>query len=389
MNQPQTSPPSKPAFSVSRGKKAEAIRLFVYTVPGLGKTTLLAESDKALIADVENGSHHVDVARIEHGYINTWEKVIAFADALLQTTDFDEYKTIGFDTLNALERMLHAYLIRRDAPESREGNSIVKGSIEAYGFKKGFTIAAEEFRKLLARLERLRVTKGKNIVFTSHSMTVKVPNPLGQDYEKYVPSVNDKLWAELFGWCDVVGFGQHQVVTIQTSKRAKAKVDAKRSGARTLHVQPSASWEAKTRYMMPPEMSFSAETFWTNLQRGMINTADKLRKEIEEILANIKETTLMTDRTGQVVPVTQAVRNAMAQVGDDTGKLARIRDGALGKLREQTQDEGEETAGETTSGEEAGAAQAIPDGDSEPPPDVVTVNLNQASNAGAGTPPTA
>lgn len=358
---------------MTKGKREEPVKLFLYAIPGIGKTTLLSESDRPLVIDVENGSHHLDVARISQEHVNTWEKLIACIDAIGTRPEYDEFKTIGIDTVDAMEKMLWNYLIRRDKPEIKEGNSTLSGSIEAYGYNKGYTVAVEECRKLLARLERLRVAKGKNIVLLGHSSTKKVPNPLGVDFEAYRPAINEKLAALLGGWSDVVVFGQYHTVTTQSSKRSKAKVNIAASGARILHTSPSPAWEAKTRYPMPKEMPFEASAFWGALKRGMTDEPGRLRKEIENAIAELKDTTVVTV-DGVVTAVSILATKQLETAGDQTTLLSRLLDRVMAKLREQQSAEPEvNEEGEDTKPAEIPEVAEIPaePEDQEPPADVV------------------
>jgi hypothetical protein len=52
------------SLNITRGKQATASRVVVYGTEGIGKSTLASQFPKPLILDTEEGTHHLDVARV-------------------------------------------------------------------------------------------------------------------------------------------------------------------------------------------------------------------------------------------------------------------------------------------------------------------------------------
>ena len=65
-----------------------------------------------------------------------------------------------------------------------KGNRIVR--IEDYGFGKGYQHVYETFLTLLGDLDR-HVRAGRNVILICHDCCTNVPNPQGEDWQRYEP----------------------------------------------------------------------------------------------------------------------------------------------------------------------------------------------------------
>jgi hypothetical protein len=325
-------------IAVSTGRRPGPVRVCLYAVHGLGKTTLAGESPDALLLDIAGGSDHVDCARIEQKDLRTFPQFLAALETIATDPAFAQYKTIAVDELTGLESLIHKFIVWRDKPSSKDRDTgyVLSSGIEAYGFKKGFDVALVELDKALLALEALH-RQGRNIFLLGHVGIERKKRPDGEDYDAYAPRAHASFSARISQWCDVVAFGQFETVTTKTGKYGRAKVDVNRSRARLLHVQPSAAWDAKTRWPMPPKMNFDAATFWAELRKGQVGQPKMLRKEIEQTLTAVSEgVARLTDDAAatQFRHVATAGAEALANYGDDTARLARLRDRARVQLAE-------------------------------------------------------
>lgn len=337
------------------------MRMFLYGTKGIGKTTLVVEAQKSLLVDPEGGSDQLDVnARIDQPHVNTWAKLNAVTDDICTNPIYSEFTTVGFDTADWIEKLCWRHCIQRDKPKSK-GDYDLEASIEAYGFGKGYEVAADEFRKWLARLERLRAV-GKNVVIIGHSATKKVQNPVGEDYEQFRPSVHDKVAALISGWVDIMAFAMYQVIVTKASKFAKAKAqNAMMAGVRWLYTSPSPAWEAKSRYLLPERMQLDAGEFWAALARGMGEDAGKLRKRIEAILAELRDTKIV-----------ELAKETMTKFGDNANGLNRLLQKCTVKLQEQQEADAQDQAKREAEAELSGEAlPKVQDEESDGPPDDV------------------
>jgi hypothetical protein len=293
---PQPAPGSRPPgvpgaksriSAIKRGQLRSALRYLFYGPEGVGKSSLLADVENILLADIEGGSDNIDVPRYmfrdeEGGHVPR-----SFADVLGMVEDLDAnpnhgFSALGFDTADALEALVHRHICEREG----------KGSIEEFGFGKGYQVALDEFRRFLATLDRLR-SKGMHIVIVGHSIVKTFKNPEGEDYDRYQLRVHDKTAGLIKEWSDVVGFINFE------GGGAKLKGDASQAkrargwstGKRVVHLHREAAWDAKSRLSMPAEIELDVAHPWAPFAQAAggsrDTTAESLATEVTAELDRI------------------------------------------------------------------------------------------------------
>lgn len=310
--------------SIKRGQLRSALRYLFYGPEGVGKSSLLADVDNILLGDIEGGSDNIDVPRYmfrdeEGGHVPR-----SFAEVLGMVEDLDAnyaqwaaqgVSALGFDTADALEALVHRHICEREG----------KGSIEEFGFGKGYQVALDEFRRFLALLDRLRA-KGMNIVMVGHSIVKTFKNPEGEDYDRYQLRVHDKAAGLLKEWSDVVGFvnfeGGGAKLKGDTAQTKRARGWS--TGKRVVHLHREAAWDAKSRLSLPAEIELDVAHPWAPfaLATGGAREvdADALRAEI----------TVELDRIGIEEFITAAgkatTRTAVLEIAakSDPSTLTRI-----------------------------------------------------------------
>lgn len=242
--------PQPGGFIVSRGRANGGKRIVLYGPGGVGKTTLASLiGGRTAFLDVESGSGHLDIERIgvERGGKPT---IDTFAELrkLLQSQALDIYANVVVDTATKVEELAIAYTLAT-VPHEKGG---LVGSIEGYGFGKGYQHVYETFLLFLADLDRL-VQKGKNVVLVCHECVADVPNPSGDDFIRYEPhlqapkSGKSSIRNRVIQWADAVLFVGYDVLT----KDGKGKG----GGTRTiwLNERPDHIAKARREDGLPPE----------------------------------------------------------------------------------------------------------------------------------------
>jgi hypothetical protein len=244
--------------SIKRGQLRSALRYMFYGPEGVGKSSLLSDVDDLLLADIEGGSDNIDVPRYmfrdeEGGHVpRSYSEVLSMIEDLNTNTGHG-FKALGFDTADALEALMHRYICEQHG----------KGSIEEFGFGKGYQVALDEMRRFLSLLDGLRA-KGLAILFVGHSIVKTFKNPEGEDYDRYQLRVHDKLGGLLKEWCDVVGFirfdGGAAKIKGDVSQTKRARGWA--TGKRIVHLARDAAWDAKSRLSLPAEIELDVAHPW-------------------------------------------------------------------------------------------------------------------------------
>ncbi|MCA6566603.1 MAG: ATP-binding protein, partial [Pseudanabaena sp. M151S2SP2A07QC] len=227
------------------------IRPQVYTVygpNGVGKTTLACSFEEPIILDLEDGSGFVGgVKRLGSGLLPDFATVESTVTELLSAKH--TYKTLVIDSLEALESLISKALC--------EANEV--DSIEAIGFGKGYVMAREKMEGLMLKLRGLRDAKKMNVIIVAHSTVKSFNDPKSNStYDRYILRSNDKLASVVKDLSDSIFFINNKVLT-QDSKQNPNKSKAFSTGERVIHTVWSHAYDAKSRYPVKEEISFTLD----------------------------------------------------------------------------------------------------------------------------------
>ena len=305
---PQPTPQAAPASrmklaAVVSGRIAKPVRVLVWGTEGIGKSTFGANAPSPIFLGAEDGTSELDVARFPEPA--NWQDAF---DAVAELTNAQhEYKTLVIDTLDWLEPMCWAHVCATSKPD-RTGKR--PDSIEAFGYGKGYSAALDEWRRLLSLIERLRNVRGMHVVLLAHGWVKGFKNPDGADYDRYELKLHPKAGGLLKEWCDAVLFANYETLTHEDNGRTKGIA----TGARVIHTQRRAAWDAKNRYDLPETLPLDWHAFYDAVLAHRPADPAKLKATIAELLERADDETRVR------------VVAALAKVGDDSAQLARIAD---------------------------------------------------------------
>lgn len=224
--------------AVRRGRIEMPLRVLMHGVEGVGKTTFASHAPRPIFLGAEDGTSHLDVERFPTP--ETWADVTDAVQTL--TAEQHPYKTLVVDTVDWAEPLIWDFICRRDTQDN----------IEAYGYGKGYTAALDEWRKLLAALERLRAARHTHVVMLAHSWIRPFKNPEGEDYDRYELKLNAKAGGLLKEWSDCVLFANFE--TYAAKDKQTKRVKGVSTGARLLYTTRTAAYDAKNRHDLPDSM---------------------------------------------------------------------------------------------------------------------------------------
>lgn len=230
-------------------------RIVIFGLDGLGKSTFASESPSPIFICAEEGLGRLTPARFPTPDDVSFLDIL---DAIEELTAKDHnYQTLVIDTLDWLEPIIWQFICERDK----------KPDLESYGYGKGLVAALDQWRILIAALERMRRARRMGVILVAHSWIKPFKNPNGEDYERYELKLDKRaarLWSE---WVDAVMFANYETLTI-TDDRTK-RVKGVSSGARLLHTTHSAAWDAKNRYALPDVLPLSYAEFDAAMRAGI------------------------------------------------------------------------------------------------------------------------
>lgn len=286
--------------SITKSATKQPPRIVLYGVEGIGKSTFASMADRPIFLGPEDGTPHLEVERFPIPDDMVWLDLLDAIDDLTATET--PYHTLVVDTVDWVEPLIWTAVVNRSK------DSVTIEDVGG-GFQKGYKEAIMEWRQLLARLERLRAKRGMQIILLGHHKTSTFKNPEGQDYIRFVMKIHELAAGLLKEWCDAVFFANYETVTKAEKKRAAKGIA---TGARLIHTQWCAAWDAKTRYDLPETLPLDWNEFQAALAQGSAAQPEALLAAIEDLLQKVD-----TD--------TQArVRAATDKAAGDPNQLARI-----------------------------------------------------------------
>jgi hypothetical protein len=224
-----------PPARFTRRARTTPLGMVLYGTPGVGKTTQAAAFPGAVICRYEDGLGMLDVDATE--LLTTYpEGVAAINEALALTPG-----TFVLDSLDWLERAIHAETCRRHG----------KASIEAFGYGKGYTEAAVVWAEFLDGMTALR-RAGWSVVLLAHSQVVRFDAPDTESYDRYSLKLHKHAAALVTEWAEVIGFMHWETSTTDRENGRGSNTRAIGTGHRNIALQETPAYIAKSRYPVPP-----------------------------------------------------------------------------------------------------------------------------------------
>ena len=281
--------------SIVTGVKCPPPRIFLWGLPGVGKTTWSAGAPAPIFACAEEGAEQLGAARVE---INTW---LDFLDMIVMLkNEAHPYKTLVIDSARPLESFLWDYLCSTHGWKN----------IDSPDYGKGYAAATKEWIQVLKDLDALRRAKGMGLIMIGHSAEKEANNPeLDVAYRRFEVKLHRSAWDTIRAWCDGVFFAKYEAFVKGTGSKARGFS----TGVRELCTQWSAVYDAKSRWSMPAKISLDYSEFAQYLNGEVLpDEVVQLKDQLLEVGAPLIGTKLESKRDA-----------AIAFAGDDPVKLRR------------------------------------------------------------------
>ncbi|MEX0716606.1 MAG: ATP-binding protein [Planctomycetaceae bacterium] len=226
---------------VQSGRRAAPRRVMLYGTHGVGKSTFAAAAHAPIFIQTEDGLGEIDCDRFP--LTQSFDEALQALSELY--TAEHAYRTVVVDSLDWLERLIHAEICRqRNVP-----------SIEDIGYSKGYVFALTPWREFLTGLDALRNDRAMTIVLLAHARIERFENPETETYDRYVPRLHKLASGLIQEWCDEVLFATYRVHTkVNDEGFGRKKAKGIGTGERILRTAERPAHVAKNRLNLPDEL---------------------------------------------------------------------------------------------------------------------------------------
>ncbi|TLM56255.1 ATP-binding protein, partial [Acinetobacter baumannii] len=172
-----------PIITADQTLLVQAIIVYLYADPGLGKSSMGFTAEKAISFDFDRGAHRTgELRRGAVVQVHQWSDV-----ANLTPQDLAPYKTVVIDTVGAMLECIKTHLLLTANNRQKDGSLKLK----AQG------LANQTFKQYINTL----ISLGKDVVFIAHASEDQ-----NGDQIIYRPDLGGKNSNELYRIADVMGY---------------------------------------------------------------------------------------------------------------------------------------------------------------------------------------
>lgn len=228
-------------LNIQSGKMKKPVKMVLYGVEGVGKTTFASKFPRPIFIDAEAGTRRLDVDRVE---VSNWTELMSVLDNLKEYKN--QYDTVVIDTADAVEELgIRTVCARLKVPALGGNND--------YG--RSYSALASQFKDMLNKLDVLN-DMGFHIVLLAHSQVVRVET-IGQDgsYDRWQLKMEKKTSSALKEWTEFLAFLNFKTMVVEQKGRSSKAV----GGERVAYCEHSLYWDAKNRDTEGIATEFSIE----------------------------------------------------------------------------------------------------------------------------------
>lgn len=289
-------------MNITKGIISKPVKVCVYGVEGIGKTTFASQFPEPLFFDLDKGSAQLDVSRVTD--ITSWPLLLNGIKEIYDNPTI--CKTLVIDTADAAERMCIDYICGK----------FNKKGIEDFGYGAGYTYLTEEFARFLVQLDAC-IGQGINVVVLAHAVlkTVTLPEEMGtyDHWElKLSSKTTNKVAPLVKEWADLLLFANYKTILIEDGTRKKAA-----GGKRIMYTTHTTFADAKNRFSLAEELPFD----YNEIARLIPNGADPGVKPMQEKKQEAKQKTIKKSEPEPTVPIKELTVPIQDTVGPATSTV--------------------------------------------------------------------
>ena len=259
-------------------------RLVIFGDEKSGKTSTAAQSPKPLYIGTDDGRRRLAVDGLP--IPSTWDEFVTQLEQVVEDAPKLGYGSVVTDTLNGVVDLCAEHVCQTQFGGSWNDP---KNGFLAWGGHRGWSAVSEEIRRLMPLYDAL-VDDGLWVILLAHSQTEKVKNPLAEDYDRFAPAIDKKVWSRFGRWADAILRVDYQVSYLEKDGRTKAVSD----GTRVLRCAATAAEVAGCRvgYELPAEIPFAWSSIEEHLGQQDTTTLDTLTGLYDQVDTDVQNKVL-------------------------------------------------------------------------------------------------
>ena len=228
-------------YEVQETLQIEPMKVLIYGVEGIGKTTFASKFPDPIFIDTEGSTGFINARKLPNP--TSWTMLL---DELEDIKSEPRGKTLIIDTLDWAERLAKKYLMDKNK----------WAAIDSTNYGSRYVALSDEIGKLLNKLTEIK-DAGINVVLTAHAETKKheLPDEMGQ-YDKYTLKLEKRDAGLAKEWADMILFFNYKTTIISDSKSNSKKATG---GQRVMYTTHKPAWDAKNRLGLPDELPIDFE----------------------------------------------------------------------------------------------------------------------------------
>lgn len=228
-------------YEVQQTMQIEPMKVLIYGVEGIGKTTFASKFPDPIFIDTEGSTGFINARKLPNP--TSWTMLL---DELEDIKSDPRGKTLIIDTLDWAERLAKKYLMDKNK----------WAAIDSTNYGSRYVALSDEIGKLLNKLTEIKDV-GINVVLTAHAETKKheLPDEMGQ-YDKYTLKLEKRDAGLAKEWADMILFFNYKTTIISDSKSNSKKATG---GQRVMYTTHKPAWDAKNRLGLPDELPIDFE----------------------------------------------------------------------------------------------------------------------------------
>jgi len=274
--------------NITTGKVYRAQKILLYGIEKVGKSSLAAKFPAPLFLDVEQGTHQLDLHRLDIKTAN--ELDIAISRVVREQHN---YKTLVIDSVDWAEKLLADRVLVENNWKS----------IEKPNYGKGFVVLREAFKRFLDHLDPV-TSRGMHIVLIGHAQIRKYnPPETSEGYDRWELKLDKENTPRAKEWADAILFANFETKIIESGGKTKGVGGHER----VIYTTNSAAYDAGNRYGLPEKIRMNIADLAPLFEAAEVekpafvpNKETVLQKEFEG-LDHAQPTAFLVDR-GQLQP---------------------------------------------------------------------------------------